>query len=189
MNCYNPKIIIIGIMLILFCGVVGGSGLPPTLTNEYPIDNSIGIDILQSTVNVTIEDVENLFAWSIEGEYDGKYIPFTYQFDSSNGSKSANIITPLPYDTIIRWVVTSTDGTNYTNAEYSFTTRPAKLRENTEFTTIEQAIIGVVGIIVLVGFLYVVMKTDYAKKEGGLAKLLIGLIIALVLLTLIFGVL
>jgi len=93
---------------------------PPVLSWEIPADDSGNIDIMQATVNVTIRDPEgDSFNWTIEG----LYVTNTGQNNDVNGSKSANLITPLPYDTDIVWFVNVTDGVSWTNATYNFITR------------------------------------------------------------------
>jgi len=93
---------------------------PPVLSWEIPVDDSGNIDIMQATVNVTIRDPEgDSFNWTIEG----LYVTNSGQDNDVNGSKSASLITPLPYDTDIVWFVNVTDGYSWTNATYNFTTR------------------------------------------------------------------
>ncbi len=94
------------------------SNNPPTLSNENPADDLGNVAITQATVSVTIEDIENTFNWTIQGQY----ITNTGANDASNGSKSANTITPLPYSTDIVWYVNVTDGYGWTKATYNFTT-------------------------------------------------------------------
>ncbi|EMR74269.1 protein of unknown function (DUF2341), partial [Thermoplasmatales archaeon SCGC AB-539-N05] len=92
----------------------------PTQTGENPSDNSGNIEPSQATVNVTINDPdEDTFNWTIQGQY----ITNTGANGASNGSKSANTITPLPYNTNIIWYVNVTDGHDWTNATYNFTVR------------------------------------------------------------------
>ncbi len=93
---------------------------PPVVTSETPTNNSINIDIDQPTVSVTIEDPEgDTFDWTIEGTY----VNDAAGNDASNGSKSATLITPLPYETQIVWYVNCTDSeSGSTNAIYRFTT-------------------------------------------------------------------
>jgi len=93
---------------------------PPLLSGEKPLDDSGNIDIMQAMVNVTIRDPEgDSFNWTIEG----LYVTNAGQDNDVNGSKSASLITPLPYDTDIVWFVNVTDGISWTNATYNFTTR------------------------------------------------------------------
>lgn len=91
-----------------------------TLSGETPTDDSGNIDKDYATVNVTINDPEgDLFNWTIEG----LYVTNAGADGVSNGSKSANLITSLPYSTDIIWYVNTTDGYNETNAIYNFTSR------------------------------------------------------------------
>lgn len=92
------------------------------LSGETPPDNSIGISLTQSKVNVTIEDADgDLFDWTIEGQY----IDNTGGNDDTDGNKQANIQTPLPFGTDIIWYVNVSDGYESTNATYTFTSREA----------------------------------------------------------------
>ena len=170
-------------VMLLFTGMA--SAVAPVLSNEVPSDGSTLWDVPTATINITIFDIDSNHNWTIETYPD---VGSDGADDETNGSKTCSLSSML-YSTTYTWYVNSSDvdGSEWTNASYTFTTRPAKLRENAVFTGVEKAIIGVVGIIVLVGFLYVVMKTDYAKKEGGIAKILVGIMIALVLLTVIFS--
>jgi len=96
---------------------------PPLLSGENPLDDSGNIDITQAMVNVTIRDPEgDSFDWTIEG----LYVTDSGQDNDVNGSKSANLITPLLYDTDIVWFVNVTDGYSWTNATYNFTTVQAQ---------------------------------------------------------------
>ena len=96
-------------------------GYPPILKGERPFDDAVDVSVNQATINVTIEDPEgDDINWTIEGEY----VTNAGVNEDSNGSKSANLITPLPYDTEIIWYVNSTDSGSgsWANASYSFTT-------------------------------------------------------------------
>lgn len=100
----------------------GNANNSPVLSNELPSNNSKSVDIYQSTINITIEDPEgDLIYWTIEGLYTNN----TGQTNDINGTKTANLDTPLPYDTIIIWYVNTTDGFNWTNVTFHFTTRSA----------------------------------------------------------------
>jgi len=95
--------------------------LAPIQTGETPIDDSGNIDVYQAIVNVTINDPEgDTFNWTIQGTY----ITNNASNDDTNGSKQANLITPLPYGTNIIWYVNVTDGNSWTNQTYNFTTMP-----------------------------------------------------------------
>jgi hypothetical protein len=92
---------------------------PPSFSHEQPQNNAINISINQATVSVCINDTNgDLFDWTIEGSY----LSNSYGTDESNGTKFANLITPLPFDTSITWYVNATDG-NYTRSTYAFRTR------------------------------------------------------------------
>ena len=98
------------------------SNLAPVLSGEVPVDDATGVDIDQATVSVLIEDPEgNSFDWSIEGAY----INDASGSDEGNGTKSATVLTPLPYDTLITWFVNASDGMDSVAVVYVFTTRAA----------------------------------------------------------------
>ena len=107
----------------------------PTITNPDPADEESDVDINKATVSVTIEDSENdPIDWTIEGSY----LTNESANGEGNGVKSADLITPLPYDTEIIWFVNATDpnGSNkWNNKTYSFTTRADSTPEPpTQFT-------------------------------------------------------
>lgn len=174
-------------VMLLFTGIASAWDVP-VLSNEVPSDGSTLWDMDTTSVNVTIYTANTSTNWTIDFTPDIGSSIGTY---GENGSKTC-AISGMLFGTTYTWVVSSfnANGTdvsaNYTNATYTFTTRPAKLRENAVFTDMEKAIVGVVGIIILIGFLYIVLKTDY-KKDESLAKIFITLMIALALLTVIFS--
>ncbi|MFA5102634.1 MAG: DUF2341 domain-containing protein [Candidatus Thermoplasmatota archaeon] len=90
---------------------------PPQFYGENPLDWSTGISINQATVNVTIQDTD-LFNWTI----GGVYVNDASGTNEANGSKQATLITPLPSNTEIIWYVNATDGEDFTNETYRFTT-------------------------------------------------------------------
>jgi len=92
----------------------------PLMTNELPLDNDIDVDKIQLIVNVTIEDPDgDNINWTIKGT---NLITNSSNSDI-NGSKSANLSTPLPYNTNIIWYTNVTDGYDWNNRTYNFTTR------------------------------------------------------------------
>jgi len=174
--------VLIGLLfvMLLFSGIA--SAVAPILSDESPSDDSTLWDMDTSSISVQINCSSGTFNWSIDTLPD---IGNSSSNGASNGSKTCSI-SGYSYSTEYTWYVNSTNGTLWTNASYTFTTRNAKLRENAEFTVVEKAIVGVVGIMILIGFIFVVMKTDF-KKDGALAKILVGMIVALALLTIIFS--
>jgi hypothetical protein len=97
-----------------------GENNAPELTDETPTNDSIGIDVEYSTAYITIGDKENeLMDWMIHGQY----LTTASGSGSGNTTHQASFITPLPYDAVIYWYVNVTDGFNWTNATYHFTTR------------------------------------------------------------------
>jgi hypothetical protein len=92
----------------------------PVQSNEDPTDDSGNIDKSYSQVSIDINDAEgDSFDYTIEGEY----LTNTDVAGATNGTFTASLSTPLPYDTDIVWYVNVTDGTDWTNATYNFTVR------------------------------------------------------------------
>ena len=99
---------------------------PPQLSGEAPVNTTIDISVHQATVNVTVNDPEgDSFNWTIEGAYVNE----AAGNNAFNGSKSATLITPLPYETQIIWYVNCTDNESgyWKNVTYSFTTSKAPI--------------------------------------------------------------
>lgn len=142
-------------LLFSFSGLVSGSATVPALSNESPTDNLTNVDITQSTVNVTIYDLEETFNWTIQG----LYITNAGANGASNGSKSANTITPLPFNTLIIWYINVTDGTNWTNATYSFTTRTEQRLTEHFSDPSKILLVGLVSIFLLLGLVMYAIKT------------------------------
>lgn len=93
----------------------------PTLTNEYPTNEMIGVNPEISSVSVDINDAEgDLMGWNID----------VSNGDSENGSGvsdgtiSCDISSPLSYLTTYNWLVNVSDGYDWINREYMFTTGP-----------------------------------------------------------------
>lgn len=177
----NKKIVLFGLlfMMLLFTNVA--MAVAPTLSNESPTDASTLWDMDTTSISLNINCTSGTFNWTLDTSPD---IGNSSGYTASNGSKTCTI-SGLLYSTTYTWIVNSTNGTLWTNATYTFTTRDAKLRENPALSGVEQLIAGVVGIIVLIGFLYIVLKMDM-KKEGQLARLLIGIMVAIALITVLF---
>ena len=91
-----------------------------TMSGEIPAHTSINVDKNKASVNVTIADPDgDTFNWTIHGTY----VNTNSANGATNGSKTATLITPLAYGTVITWYVNATDGIDWTNATYSFTVR------------------------------------------------------------------
>ena len=92
----------------------------PLLSSESPANNSENVDINQETVAIYILDANSdTFNWTIEG----KYVENAGEINDTDGVKSANLLTPLPYNTNIIWYVNGTDGEIWTNVTYNFDTK------------------------------------------------------------------
>ena len=93
---------------------------PPIITLENPINNTNNIAINLSFLNITIYDSNNdTINWTIEtnpniGNISGN--------SETNGVKTCNI-SGLNYNITYKWLVNASDGYNWTNNSYQFTTR------------------------------------------------------------------
>jgi len=164
-------------VLFSFSSLAYASATVPALSNESPTNSSTGVDISQSTVNVTIYDLEETFNWTIQG----LYITNGGATGESNGSKSANTITPLPFNTEIEWVVNVTDGTNWTNATYSFTTRTEQ-RMTEHFTDPSKILlVGLVSIFLFLGMVMYAIKS--IKEKTFKLETFITLLIAVIVIS------
>ncbi len=91
----------------------------PIFSLESPTNGSSGMEINTSTVTVTIRDPDgDRFNWTITSAYATTAEGTREQ----NGSKSATLVSPLPYNTSISWTVTATDGYGELRETYAFTT-------------------------------------------------------------------
>ena len=91
----------------------------PSFSSETPADNTGNIGINTSSVSVLIQDQDaDVFNWTIQGQY----VTSASANGATNGTKSASLIIPLPYNTNIIWYVNATDGVGWTRATYNFTT-------------------------------------------------------------------
>ena len=167
--------LLISFILLSFGSIV--SATVPELSNPYPTDTLTGVDVLQSSVNVTVYDLETKFNWTIQGTY----ITNTGANDESNGSKTANLITPLPFSTVITWYVNVSDNatTDWTNATYTFTTRSqARLSEHTTDPS-QILLVSVLVTVLMLGLVIYVMKSfkDKTFKFETFIKVLIAVIV------------
>jgi hypothetical protein len=97
-----------------------GVNNPPVLSNEQPVNNATNVEITTSQVSVLIQDPDgDQFSWSIQGDY----VNSSSASGASNGTKTAGLQIPLPYNISLVWYVNVSDGFNWTNATYSFHTR------------------------------------------------------------------
>jgi cobalamin biosynthesis Mg chelatase CobN len=176
------KIVIISMlfMMLLFCNVA--MAVAPTLSNKSPSDTSKMWDMETTSISVDINCTSGTFDWNITTSPD---IGNSGATGASNGTKSCSI-SGLEYSTEYTWYVNSTNGTLWTNASYTFTTRDAKLRENSALSGVEKAIVGAIGVIILMGIIYILLKMDYTK-DGQLAKILIGVLLALIFISIIYS--
>jgi hypothetical protein len=86
-----------------------------------PADDATNIDINTASVSVLIQDFDgDVFNWTIQGQY----VTSEGANGASDGTKSADLILPLPYTTNIIWYVNATDGYGWRRAVYNFITRP-----------------------------------------------------------------
>lgn len=171
---------ILFIMLLAFSSI--SLAVAPTLTNQSPANASTLWDMDTTTISLNINCTSGTFNWTLDTSPD---IGNSSGYTASNGSKTCTI-SGLLYSTTYTWIVNSTNGTLWTNATYTFTTRTAKLRENDVFNYAEKAVIGILGIVIIIAFLYAIMHFKF-EKEGSLAKLLIVVVLSLAILSVIFS--
>lgn len=111
-----------------FGGSISISNSAPVIEDENPTNESSDISISLATVSVTIEEPEGgTFDWTIQGSF----ITNSNANGASNGTKSANVIDTLEYNTEYTWYVNVTDGTYWTNETFIFTTEsetPSELK-------------------------------------------------------------
>jgi len=108
----------------LFTTEIDPNNDPPTFSNQSPGNASVNIDVDLETVSLFISDPDgDSFSYSIEGEY----IEDISENSVSNGTKTANLLTRLPFDTEIHWFVNASDGSYFVHADYVFTTRSAQI--------------------------------------------------------------
>jgi len=93
----------------------------PVIGIPIPVNNSSSIDVWMQNVSSFIQDPDgDNFSYSIEG----LYISDSINISQSNGTKTANCTTPLPFDTNITWFVNVSDHRTYSvNEFFVFTTR------------------------------------------------------------------
>lgn len=91
----------------------------PGFSSPFPSNGATGTSINLVKVNITISDINSdTFNWTIGGEN----ITTNSSNDDTDGVKNASVIGPLQYLTEYIWWVNATDGNEYTNESYTFTT-------------------------------------------------------------------
>ena len=94
----------------------------PTISLEHPMNNTEMVDTELESVSVYVSDPDDdLVNYTIEGSF----ISSVSANDQSNGTKTAIVSSLLPFDTCIHWFVNVTDGKQWMNKTFSFTTRSA----------------------------------------------------------------
>lgn len=92
----------------------------PVLSNSDPSNSSLEVSVGLSTLSLTITDLEgDSINWSIETSPN---IGNNAGNNDTNGSKTCSI-TGLVFDNAYSWFVNASDGYNWTNNSYQFTTR------------------------------------------------------------------
>jgi hypothetical protein len=93
---------------------------PPLVFGETPADNSMNVDISQSSLNVVIQDPEGqVFNWMITTSPN---IGSNSGSGSYNGTKSCTV-SGLIYGTTYAWTTKAYDGQKWTNTTFHFTTK------------------------------------------------------------------
>jgi len=94
-------------------------GNPPLQSAENPPDASANIPTSLTTINVTIEEPDGeSMDWTIETNPD---IGNSSAFNEGNGSKTCTV-SGMIYGITYTWYVNATDGTDWSNETYAFTT-------------------------------------------------------------------
>jgi hypothetical protein len=92
---------------------------PPIQYNELPENKSMEIHLMMPYVYINISDPEgDPLEWIIHGNY----ITYTHTTGDINGTKQAEVNTPLPLESNITWYVNLTDGEFWVNRTYWFNT-------------------------------------------------------------------
>ena len=89
---------------------------PPVFSNEQPASGTTNIPINTNSVSIDISD-ESSIDWTIEG----KYIQDTGGTNTGSGTKTASLVSDIPYGTRVIWYVNATDGESSSAGVYSFT--------------------------------------------------------------------
>jgi hypothetical protein len=93
---------------------------PPTLSNPIPNNESVGVPITTTILNITIQDMEgNFLTWTIQTSPN---IGSNSGTGEGNGTKTCSI-SGLSNYTTYTWFVNATDGTSWTKKIYTFTTK------------------------------------------------------------------
>ena len=93
----------------------------PVLSNPFPLNQSVDVDVWTDQVSVQINDSTNdTCSYSIEGIYLNNVSDQT----RANTTINTSCLTPLPFETEIRWSVTIDDHRSYPETYiFNFTTR------------------------------------------------------------------
>ena len=102
-----------------------GSNQPPTISNEYPINNSTQINI-QPLCNVSVFDIDgdNLTIYFYENSTGSWVLRRTEYNVAANSTVYWSFVQANQYSTIYYWMVNVTDSIYNTNAIFNFTTKP-----------------------------------------------------------------
>ena len=100
---------------------------PPFFTNQYPVNNSVGVSIHPGDFNITIEDPEGdamdySYTLIIEGCGQGGSSAMSVNNGTYTILYNDDFCSPLAYGTTYTWWANLTDGTNWANETFSFTT-------------------------------------------------------------------
>ena len=184
----NKKFVLIGMVFMIFmlCFSNVAIAVAPVQSNEFPNDDGTMWDVPTATWNVTITDIDSNFNWTIDTQPN---VGNSSAYNTTNGSKTCSL-TGLSYSTTYRVYVNSSnnDSSAWTNASYNFTTKDPKLRENPAFNNVEKALIGLMGVIILIAIAMLVYK-ESQKKGGDLVKPLVAMLLVIIFIGIIFSVL
>ncbi|RLF42791.1 MAG: hypothetical protein DRN18_01730 [Thermoplasmata archaeon] len=119
--------------------IIGITNQPPTISNPQPANNSANVPITLSQLSVEISDPDgDLMDWTIETSPN-------IGSASGNNAEDGTITCPvsnLTYGTTYKWYVNVTDGNDWTNKTYTFTTETPDPPSNLKATSINTTTIS-----------------------------------------------
>ena len=114
----------------------GWTNTPPSISNPSPVNGSTGV-MLQPTVSVQVNDSDGnqTEVWLYTNETGSWVLRNHATFTDGNGTITYNYVNASSYDTTYYWKVCVTDGENWNNQTFHFTTTFSKLTEDFEDDT------------------------------------------------------
>lgn len=110
-------------MLLLSCFMIPpavADGIGVDISNEQPVNGATNVSILLSNLSFQLNESQGKFM-----EYKVETSPNIGSgsgIDVSNGTYNVSVSSPLDWNTVYTWYINVTNGTEWTNATYYFTT-------------------------------------------------------------------